>query len=60
MNQPKPQPASQPAPPAPAPFNPQNLKFIPETDLPLWKSFADVMRVPIYPILDIEIVRISY
>lgn len=35
-------------------FNPQNLKFIPETELSLWKSFADVMKIPIYPILDIE------
>ena len=45
---------SQPIPPVAVPFNPQNLKFIPENELSLWKSFADGMKIPIYPILDIE------
>lgn len=38
----------------PAPFNPQNLKFISENDLFLWKPFADVMNVPIGPISDLD------
>lgn len=59
VQQPKPQQSAvqaqaQVAVPTAAPFNPQNLKFIPETDLSLWKSFADVMKVPINPILDFD------
>ena len=39
---------------SPAPQAAQILKFIPETDLSLWKPFADVMKIPVYPILDID------
>ena len=37
-----------------APFIPQILKFVPENELSLWKPFADVMKVPIGPISDLD------
>lgn len=42
--------------PAPiaVPFIPQTLKYIPDTDLHLWKTFADAMKVPIAPISDLD------
>ena len=43
-----------PIPPMPVPFSPQTLKSIPENDLYLWKPFADVMKVPIGPINDLD------
>ncbi len=35
-------------------FPVQALKYIPESELALWKPFADVMKVPIGPICDID------
>lgn len=43
-----------PIPQIPAVFTPQALKFIPETDLPLWKPFADAMKIPIGLINDLD------
>lgn len=47
---------SHPQTPAPAavPFIPQTLKHIPDTDLQLWKTFADAMKVPLAPISDLD------
>ena len=33
---------------------PQSLTFIPESEIYLWKPFADVMKVPVDPICNIE------
>lgn len=52
---PQTQAAPQIEPPAPvAVFNPQSLKYIPENEFSLWRPFADVMKVPIEPISDLE------